>query len=98
MVKILQHGAPVHLALGDDIKFLLHFSGEVEIHDVVKMLEQEVVYDYADVGGEELGALDPGIFGFGLRVDLAVVERQHAEVTGRSIAVSLFNVTTLLHR
>ena len=87
MVKILQHGAPVHLALGDDIKFLLRFSGEVEIHDVVKMLEQEVVHDHTDVGGEELGALDPGVYGFGLRVD-GVVQRQHAEVTGRSSPIS----------
>ena len=62
------------------------------------MLEQEVVYDYADVGGEELGALDPRVFGFGLRVDLAVVQRQHSEVAGRSVAISFFNVTTLLHR
>ena len=64
LVEALEHGAPVQLALRDDVEFSLHVCREVVVEDVGEVLEQEVVHHQSDVGGEELAAFLTRVFFF----------------------------------
>ena len=75
LVKVLQHIAPIHLALGNHIKFFLDFSSEIEIHDLDKVLEQEIIYDHPNVRWEEFRSLYAGVLRVRLILDASTLQR-----------------------
>src|ERR1041385_1322512 len=44
IVEIIDHVVPLHLSFGDFIKFFLNASRKTVIHDVIKILLQEIGY------------------------------------------------------
>ena len=61
------------------------------------MLEQKIVHHQTDVGGEELAALLPCIFGCGLRLHRWTRQGQDAVITWRAISVFFHHIPALLH-
>ena len=98
LVEILQHGAPVHLALGNDIEFFFNLSGEVEVHDVIKVLKQEVVDHHADVRRKQLRTFYTGILCFCFGRDRASFEGKYSEISWDPVTVTFLDISALLYR
>ena len=97
LVEALEHGAPVQLALRDDVKLGLHVCGEVVVENVGEVLEQKVVHHQADVGGEELSALLACVLLFRGGLESLAVQRQHAVFPLHPVAILFHHVASLLH-
>ncbi len=59
LVELFDHTGPVHGSLSDLIEILLHGGGEIEIHDVIEILFQEVIHHGTDIGGEKFPFSNP---------------------------------------
>ena len=53
LIEVANHGVPLALAFLNLVEFLLHVGGEVVVDDVFKILQQELVDQDADIGGDE---------------------------------------------
>ena len=96
VVEVVQHRAPLLLALGYLVEVLLHLGREVIVHDAREVVQQEVVDHNTYVGGDELalvgaGHLDPAL----LRDELAL-ERDDGIVALLAFLVALHHILALL--
>ena len=63
-VKGVQHGPPIHLALSNHVELALHIRSEVEVHYLIKVLDQKIVNHNPNIGREQLGSLHAGVLCF----------------------------------
>src|SRR5712691_11799710 len=53
LVELVEHLHPLHLAFLDLVELVLHPGGELDVEDARERVDQELVDDLAQVGGEE---------------------------------------------
>ncbi|CCZ13370.1 unknown [Prevotella sp. CAG:487] len=97
LVEAVHHIRPHHLALGNAVELLLHFSREVVVHYHREVVHKEVVDHHSYVGGQQLALVVARHLGLARCVDYESAQRVHRVWAFLTLLVALHHIVALLY-